>query len=437
MFPILLLLIALFRWFRRDRVSFYLILQFLVFRYYYWLPVGSVRNDDLALLGVMITSGLSILQTKPLKNTINSNVRLFLGLLVIISVISLFYYKIPAGQVISGCRQYLFVLCLFDIRRMEYSELCDFFKKLFYLNVFACFLFIAYTLFHIPIYYSGYNDNVERIGFMGIKRTHMFPTLAPFVCLYAVFVKGLKGQMGKLYGIIAFGCLLCIQSRGVILNMAILIVLGYLLVWHKSKSGFVGLLLIAMVGYSVNAIIFSGDTGTKTMNDLSQILSGDVFQNGYEVDGQATFTYRLTLLVSTIYKMIESSIVTLLFGFGFFIELSRSMMANLGLLSLMRESWDGYGLFTPDISYVNILCYLGFFGGSVYLRFFYLIAINSYRLLKAADKFALMSFLYVIYLLLIGLDGSSITYPSCLLVVFLLYQAAETQKVMMNKDKNK
>lgn len=431
MFPILLLLIALFRWFKRDRVSFYLILQFLVFRYYYWIPAGSVRGDDLALLGVLITSVLSILQAKTLKNVINSNVKFFFGVLLIIFVLSLFYYNIPAGQVISGCRQYLFVLCIFDIRRMKYCELCDFFKKLFYFNVFACFLFIAYTVFHIPIYYSGYSDDVERIGFLGLKRVYTFPSLTPFVCLYAVFVKGLKGQIGKLCGIIAFGCLLCIQSRGMILNIAILMVLGYLLVGYKSKSGFVGLLLIATVGYFINMAIFSGDTGAKTMNDFSQILSGNVFQYGYEVDGQATFTYRLTLLVNTIYKMIESSGITFLFGFGFFIELSRSMMANLGLLSLMRESWGGYGLFTPDISYVNILCYLGFFGGFVYLRFFYLVAINSYRLLKAANKFALLSFLYVIDLLLIGLDGSGITYPSCLLVAFLLYQAAETQKVIM------
>ena len=131
--------------------------------------------------------------------------------------------------------------------------------------------------------------------------------------------------------------------------------------------------------------------------------------------------------------MIESSGVRLLFGFGFFIELSRSMMASLGLLSLMRESWNGYGLFTPDISYVNILCYLGFLGGFVYLRFFYLIATNSYKLLKTANKFALMSFLYIVYLLLIGLDGSSITYPSCLLVAFLLYRAGETQKNVITK----
>ena len=434
MFPILLLLIALFRWFNRDRVSFYLILQFLVFRYYHWLPVGSVRGDDIALLGVLITSTLSLLQTKNLKNVIYSNVKLFIGMLAVIFVISLLYYKIPIGQVISGCRQYLFVLCIFDIRRMQYSELCAFFEKLFYINVFACFLFIIYTFFHIPIYYSGYSaDDITRIGFMGLKRVYTFPLLTPFVCLYAVFVKGLKGRIGKLCGIIAFGCLLCIQSRGMILNMAILIVLGYLLVGHKSKSGIVGLLLIATIGYFINATIFSGETGTKTMNDFYQILSGDVFQYGYEVEGNATFTYRLTLLTNTVYKMIESSGVTLLFGFGFFIELSKSMMANLGLLSLMRESWNGYGLFTPDISYVNILCYLGFLGGFVYLRFFYLIATNSYKLLKTANKFALMSFLYIVDLLLIGLDGSGITYPSCLLVAFLLYRAGETQKNVITK----
>lgn len=429
MVQLLLILFALYRWVRKDRVTFYLIIQFLVFKCYHLLPLGSIRGDDLALLGIIITSIISIFNNHVIDKKLVRHTQCFIGIILIISLISLTYYQLPFNQVISGCRHYLFILCLFDISRMTHTELTIFLKKLFYLNLIACALFIIYTFTHIPIYHTEYsNSSVIKLGFLGLKRVYTFPQLISFTCLYSLFIKGFKDINGKLSMLVALGCLLCIQSRGMILNVTLVASLGYMITNNKSSSKVIGLIFIILAAYFINETIFSGETGTKTANDLSQIFSGDVFRTGYEVEGDATFTYRIALLMSTIHHMIEVSIISLLFGFGFFIEISKSMVINLGILNLARESWNGYGLFTPDISYVNILCNLGLIGAFFYIRFFQLIAKKSYAKIKdiPVNKYALISFLYILYLLLIGLDGSTITYPSCLLIPFMIMFCSNT-----------
>lgn len=202
---------------------------------------------------------------------------------------------------------------------------------------------------------------------------------------------------------------------------------------NKYQSKIIGLLFIFIAIYFINATMFSGETGIKTLNDFSQITTGNVFQTDYEVQGDATFTYRIGLFVKAIYKMIDSSITTLLFGYGFFIELPAEKLSSIGALSLASISWNGYALFTPDISYVNLIYHLGILGSIVYIRFFYIITKQSYSLFSINNKFALLSFLYTLYLLFIGLDGSNITYSSSLLIPFLLLQASK----LSNKNKIK
>lgn len=438
MVQFLLLLFALYRWFHKDRVTFYLIIQFIIFRCYNWLPESGIRSDDLALVAVVLTGTISLLKGSVVDRSLARNIGWLIVLVFSIFCISISYYKLPLNEVISGARHYLFVLCIFDICKMNYNELHLFFKRLFYLNIVACALFIVYTFTHIPIYHSGYvDDKLVRVGFLGLKRVYTFPQLTAFACSYSVFLKGYRSLSGKLCMAIAFACLLCIQSRGMIMNVAVAIALGYLVMNKKSSSKSFGLLFILLAALFIKETIFSGETGQKTLNDFSQIFSGDVFRLGYESEGNATFTYRMTLLVATVYRMIEASWVSLLFGFGFFVELPLKKIADLGLLNLARESWNGYGLFTPDISYVNILCNLGFLGLFVYLRFFVLIAKKTYLKIKKepANKYALISFIYVLYLLLVGLDGSSITYPSSLLIPFLLLHVSNVWSKFINTGK--
>lgn len=436
MVQILLILFALYRWFHKDRVTFYLIIQLLVFRCYNWLPEGGIRSDDLALVAVVLTGAISLFKGTVVDKSLTRNIGWLIAVVFSIFCISISNYKLPLNEVISGARHYLFILCVFDINKMKCNELHLFFRRLFYLNIVACALFILYTFTHIPIYHSGYDDNAVRLGFLGLKRVYTFPQLTAFACFYSFFLKGYKTLSGQLCMAIAFGCLLCIQSRGMILNVAIAMTIGYILMNKKSSSGFLGLLFIVLAVLFIKGTIFSGETGQKTLNDFSQIFSGDVFRFGYESEGNATFAYRITLLVATVYRMIEASWVSLLFGFGFFVELPLKKIADLGLLGLARESWNGYGLFTPDISYVNILCNLGFLGSFVYLRFFVLIAKKIYSKIKTdpTNRYAIISFVYVLFALLLGLDGSSITYPSSLLLPFLLLHVSIVQSKFMNLD---
>lgn len=434
MIKILFFLFALYRWFKGDRATFYLILQLLVFEFYHFIPKTGIRGDDLALIGVFITFGYAVFQEKIYRNVIHSNTKYFITVMVIIILLSILYYELPIIQILAGFRQYLFVLCIYDIQRMKYYELKNFFKKLFYLNIIACLLFIIQTFIHLPIYHDGYEKSkIIKEGYLGIKRVYTFPTLTSFACLYSIFISDLRKLSGKIFLLIGFGCLLCIQSRGMLLNVTALIIIGYFMAHNKYQSKIIGLLFIFIAIYFINATMFSGETGIKTLNDFSQITTGNVFQTDYEVQGDATFTYRIGLFVKAIYKMIDSSITTLLFGYGFFIELPAEKLSSIGALSLASISWNGYALFTPDISYVNLIYHLGILGSIVYIRFFYIITKQSYSLFSINNKFALLSFLYTLYLLFIGLDGSNITYSSSLLIPFLLLQASK----LSNKNKIK
>lgn len=419
MIYLVLFIAALYSWFKKDRATYYILLICLLFKCFNLVPPSTtLRSDDLALMAVLITSFSSF---GAIEGSFEKNIKIFFAILAVIFVLSISYYGIPFIQVIKGCRHYLFILCVFDIRKMTRYDVSVFFKRLYLLSVALAAIYVIYivTGASIPIYHDVYDEPmVKRSGFLGLARDYNWPVIVPYMFIYGFLVKKDCTRFQK-YGLTVLGlCLLCIQSRGLIINIIIISIIGYVLQNRRNGSNLIiGLLFFLPVVYFAGDAIFSGETGQKTMTDFSYIFSGDVFNKEFELDqGDATFTYRMTLLVATFYKLNESSIVTLLFGVGMFVELPLQTISDLGLLMLAREAWDGYVIFTPDISYVNILCNFGLLGFFVYFRFFYCIAKDSHNQFRKGSDVAIFPLMLVLYQVLIGLDGSSITYPSALLL---------------------
>ena len=83
---------------------------------------------------------------------------------------------------------------------------------------------------------------------------------------------------------------------------------------------------------------------------------------------------------------------------------------------------DDYTYYTPDISFSNIIYNIGFFGAIVYTS---LVIVMLKTLMKWADgdnTLEIVGAMLTLYMLLIALDSSILTWPNTLVVPFLFAQ---------------
>ena len=188
---------------------------------------------------------------------------------------------------------------------------------------------------------------------------------------------------------------------------------------------FIGIILSVLVF----TLIFSGEVGEKTTRDFDLITSQSIDTNADMFDqGDATLSYRLWLLIKTNERIIDGDFIDKIFGLGLFSEISRSIcLDNNWHYPIVRESWGGYGLFNPDISYSNILAYNGYLGSFLYLSIFFLLGQTFYS--HKAHRHAMIGLIYILFQLFNGFNGSSITYPLSLFIPILFYRQAYIDKL--------
>ena len=117
---------------RQDRVSFYLILQFLALGGYSMLSWDAevVRMDDLALLMVLYSFLRKGIYQKN-SSTLTSMVYAYLSVISMSALVSFLYYQIPAVQIFKGARAALYILVFFDLKGMTGKEYEGLFFKIF------------------------------------------------------------------------------------------------------------------------------------------------------------------------------------------------------------------------------------------------------------------------------------------------------------------
>lgn len=432
MLYIILTIIALIRWLKRDRITYYFILQFLIFKGYR-IDIFKdviVRPDDLALCLILFSFINLAINNATKHNDLSNLIKLFIIFVLISTFVSFVYYQIPLVEVFKGCRSYLYVLSLYDIMRLKKEEIEKLLLYIFYFNVFIGIIFTVQLFYPLNLLTHDIVVDKVPIGFLGIPRSYSYPQLIPFCCLYSFFI--MKGKWIKpLFLCLSFITLFAIQSRGLIINTVILIAVGVLSQKTNTRKKTVMVAVFFILVILINSTIFSAETGEKTYNDISIILNGEFADMSYldNMTGEATLAYRFYLVYRVVFHLLRN-IISLFFGVGFFVELPLYKIKELGLENITIESWNGYGTFTPDISYSNILCNLGLIGSILYITFFIQLFIFFFKNRKHSDIYNLLGLLYVPYLLILGLNGSLITTPICLFIPFILYKHSFINKYL-------
>lgn len=418
MIALLLFILGLYCYeIRQDRVSFYLILQFLALSGYSMLlwDTEIVRMDDLALLMVLY----SFLRKGIYQNNssaLTSMVYSYLAVISMSALVSFLYYQIPAVQIFKGARAALYILVFFDLKGMTGKEFEDLFFKIFILSSVASLLYCLQVL-------TGVNLTIEvrGPGFLGFPRSFNYPPLIAFNCLYAALVLDRKYRWFAPLLILSFMTLFVIQSRGMIMSVLLAVFAGISLKANKSNRILISILALGFFVVLITNLIFSGEAGDNTLNDFSKIASGEFASDDFEHESNATFTYRLNLLAICIIKTFSDPI-RFFFGSGLLIEMPYSFFERWDMVESCFFAVDDYTYYTPDISFSNIIYNIGFFGAIVYTS---LVIVLLKTLMKWADgnnTLEIVGAMLTLYLLLIALDSSILTWPNTLVVPFLFAQ---------------
>lgn len=422
----------------RNMVNFFVVLQFLIFRCYNLGITGHgtpIRPDDMALLLIILflvkkkSAGMLHL------NAIGNVVKCFILFLIISMFVSIFFKDLPILQVIKETRNFVFVLSIFIVCNLNKGQIDEILYKVFMLHCIFCVLFIIQTFIpSLGVLSDMESERISMTGYLGFRRFYGYPPLMAFGCLYAFLLFPNNKSNKKLYIALNFLALLLVQSRGMMLNIVLLIVLASVLFKASTTKKIIYVSTAIILIVFVNMFIFSGDTGSRTSNDINTIMSSNIMDIE-KPDGEATLTFRIWVLANRLRAINEGGILDGIFGLGLFVELPLNEIMKRGLISVAAPTYEGnYGIYTPDISYANHLAFLGYVGSALFWSIFILMIAKSYKLRRNC-RYAQICLLYLIYMIASGFNNMEISSSSCLIMPFILMMGAVAENNELIKNK--
>ncbi len=400
-----------------DRVSYYLILQFLALNGYAMLTwdYEFVRKDDLALVMVLysfLRKGMFQMDGTKMARMIYA----YLAAVLMCVLVSFIYYQIPIVQIVKGARTALYVLVFFDLKSLGRKGFETLFQRIYILTSVACLLFCLESL-------TGFTPTItiRGTGFLGLSRSYDYPPLVAFGCMYSVFVTDRKSKWFYPLLVLPFLTLLIIQSRGMLMSVLLLTALGISLKANESNKIYISVFALGLSVFLISSLIFGGETGDTTLNDVGKITSGEFASMDYEHEGSATFAYRLNLLAISIIKTVEEP-VRVFFGSGILVEMPYSFFERWDMVESCRFSKEDYNYFSPDITLSNVIYNIGLMGLIVYFSMIYLMLKMLLKWAKGNNNLEITGVMFVLYLLFIAFDSSILTWPNYLIVPFFFVQ---------------
>ena len=402
---------------KQDRVTFYFILQFLAMAGYAMLSWDRefVRMDDLALIMLLYSFFRAGIYQKS-NVALVKVIYIYLAVVLLSTIVSFIYYQIPIVQILKGIRTSLYVLVFFDLKNMRTEEFHRLFYRIFLLTSFASGLFCFECL-------TGITPTIEirGPGFLGLPRSYNCPPLVSFTCLYSVFVMDRKKKLFYPLLLLSFMTLFIIQSRGMIMVVLLTTALGLSLKASASNRIYISILAAGMSVFLISSLIFGGDTGDTTMNDFNKIASGEFASANFEDEGDATFTYRLNILAISVTKNCADPI-RFFFGSGLVVEMPYSFFERWEMVECCRFSINDYTYFTPDITFSNVIYNIGIMGLFVYMTLIGMMLNMMLKWAEGKNGMEIVGAMFILYLLLIALDSSILTWPNYLIVPFFFVQ---------------
>ena len=437
MIGILLLIISLILYFQPKYryISYFMYLSFMAgssggFNLWTSAVVGF-KLSDCALIYTIVVITYLVVTRKTLLPKIKQlkYYKFFLCFIALSFCFSFEYYGLSFYEVLQGGRNFLLLLSLIVLVRVQPYE----FRKLMQMMMWVCFitsiLYIGQVVLKRPLMpYGDFEGSLERST--GIMRFYNAPVnLALFLTLSFIYPQMFRNTRIPLivFRIVFFVAQMCTLGRTGIAVSLLTVMLAMALQGSMKKIFKVAIVLGILITPFIGTISQRFEGG-NTDDDLNSVLSGK-FGKDYDphANSDATMLYRFAWCYERADYLLKRPFVEQFFGMGLTTGSSdwqfRKYKFHIGLPD---EQYRIVQLITPDISYGNMITYLGFGGMVIYISMIIGFArvLWKYRkdnpCLTTLTSLILMSFVG-------GFSGSGLSDPKTLTIYFLALSIVTNQ----------
>lgn len=446
MIGIALLLAAIYLYFQPKYryISYFLYFSFMAgssggFNLWTEAVVGFKLSDCALIYTVVVITHL-MTSGKPLLPKLKQLgcYKLFLCFVALSFLFSLVHYELSFYEVLQGGRKFILLLSLVILIRVKPHE----FQKIMRMMMWICFitsiLYVGQVILKRPLMPYGYEGSADRAT--GIMRFYNSPVnLSLFLTLsfaYPQLFRGTKVPLWAFRGAF-FVAQICTLGRTGI-AVALLTVLLALAIQGSVKNVVKVIIVLGILITPFIGTLSQRFEGGNTDEDLGSVLSGK-FGNDYDpqASGDATMLYRFAWCYERADYLVKRPFLEQVFGLGLTTESSDWQFKKYNFrIGLPDEYLRVVQLATPDISYGNMITYLGFCGTILYM----LMLVSFARLLwkhrkdnpymGAFSAMILMSFIE-------GFSGSGLSEPRTLTIYFLAMSliASKLQQLRTNQNR--
>ncbi len=359
---------------------------------------------------------------------VNPLSKIILGYIILLLIIigySLFYYHIPLGEVIRTSRSFFIILSYFVIRRLDKAQFNKVVYALLGITIIQCVLYTIQALTAIPLMTEAVGGG-SYFGF--IHRYYNFPRYL-YLFFFILFFSTVKVHYKPwIISILAVALILPL-SRSAILIVILLLFIGVLLKMENLKRLIKYIPIFLLVLGGVGLIVAKQIQG-RTLTDIQSVLAGEFIEvvesDDSEMEEGSTFIFRMALVFERYLDVIESD-VSFFIGKGFCIDGSPYTNANfrysIGLNVADRDGVDiGIAqLYSPDISWSNLILRYGIVGTIIYtLAFIYLAII----ILRKRSNYSISLFLYAIFMLMNSISSDILFIPFNFIPFYFFFDKA-------------
>ena len=388
-----LLILAIILYVIGHRVSSVLIFFFFCLNGFQIVPypdvlfnthLGISKPTDFAFLYVLFLCfyGLNRYRDFLPRNLLTRLIGYYTLLLLVLMGISLFYYHVPASEVVRTIRPYFLVYAYFPLRRLTYEQYNKVVYALWLITLVQSVLFVLQAATKLPFLADQYGGGPGDFIFY---RYYNYPKLLYLAAYLSIFGGyPFHSPLLRKVGIALFSFVVYLTfSRAALAEYLFLIGVG----WVMQLGGRYKRLLIVgipvfLLLMSAMGVVMLRMQGGRTATDIQRVMAGDFVEVAqseataeFSIDADATLIFRVAQAFERALD-VSSTPVGILFGKGLSVEGSAYTNANFNYyIGLTNPETGGvYQLDTGDISWGLLFLRYGFGGTLLYLAGFFVLA---------------------------------------------------------------
>lgn len=300
------------------------------------------------------------------------------------------------SEILRTSRYQLFWLAYFVFRSLSSEQLSKVMKYLYLATFVTSILYLLQIFIGEQILLESVTLTKTILG-MRIDRFYNQPDMIYFMTLMSIYYNPFKGGLKKASIIVLVLTLIGGFHRSVIGMLGICLFLGYVLKLPRLlriRTLTITAIVVLMAGMYLGGRMM----GSRTFQDLKQVMSGDIIESGFtmeDLEENATFAFRIAHVFERVTYLIDHP-KAMVVGAGLIPEdsdlVEEMFDFKVGLIEEMTQNTSQ--LNTGDISYSILFLRLGFLGTALYLMLLIYLYVYFYK--KREHPLAMTSFLYMV-----------------------------------------